>query len=605
MKYIFILQILLLTSFGISAQTDYYWYKGEKVFLTKIPGKKFIIYQNIQDTSGLKKITELPDAIIIGHGIFKTSKSIVTYKGKKNESQNWAMLSSSLTSEKKLTEQDQIVYESNFYKTEQEVEAGLSHLFYVKLKNPTDANILEQLASENNVEIIGNNKFMPLWYTLSCTKYSKGNALEMANVFYESNLFAGSEPDLMTDDTPFCTNDPHFNEQWGLNNSGQYGGTGIDINFCQSRQITTGDQNIVIAVLDQGFEMNHPDFANVHAQSFDTESGTSPAQVLGDHGTACAGIIGANSNNSIGISGIAPDCQIMSISNSLAGIPNSRQRRADGINFAWQNGAAVISNSWGSSVQFQIIDDAIDNALTQGRNGLGTVVVFAAGNDNGGVSYPANSNSEIITVGALSPCGERKSPNSCDGETTWGSNFGAELDIMAPGVLIPTTDRQGNNGYNPNVAIHNLSGGSLVNSDYTDDDYTVWFNGTSAACPHVAAIAGLILSRNSHLTQLQVANIIESTAQKVGGYNYQNTVGRPNGTWDDEMGYGLVDAFAAVQACPTTTIENQTITTDTHVYCDRQYSRKLLWSIEKTLNHEKSEVQYRVYVSIDYFRNGM
>ena len=98
-------------------------------------------------------------------------------------------------------------------------------------------------------------------------------------------------------------------------------------------------------------------------------------------------------------------------------------------------------------MQFQIIDDAIDNALTQGRNGLGTVVVFAAGNDNGGVSYPANSNSEIITVGALSPCGERKSPNSCDGETTWGSNFGAELDIMAPGVLIPTTDRQGNNGY--------------------------------------------------------------------------------------------------------------------------------------------------------------
>ena len=89
--------------------------------------------------------------------------------------------------------------------------------------------------------------------------------------------------------------------------------------------------------MDQGFEMNHPDFANVHAQSFDTESGTSPAQVLGDHGTACAGIIGANSNNSIGISGIAPDCQIMSISNSLAGIPNSRQRRADGINFAWQN----------------------------------------------------------------------------------------------------------------------------------------------------------------------------------------------------------------------------------------------------------------------------
>lgn len=84
---------------------------------------------------------------------------------------------------------------------------------------------------------------------------------------------------------------------------------------------------------------------------------------------------------------------------------------------------------------------------------MGCVVIFASGNDNNGVNYPANSNPNILTVGAMSPCGERKNPNSCDGEN-WGSNFGTELDIVAPGVLIPTTDRQGNNGYNPNLPIH-------------------------------------------------------------------------------------------------------------------------------------------------------
>ena len=236
----------------------------------------------------------------------------------------------------------------------------------------------------------------------------------------------------------------------------------------------------------------------------------------------------------------------MSISNSFSATPNSRQKRADGINFAWQHGASVISNSWTSGVRYQIIDDAITNALTYGRNGLGCVVVFAAGNDNSSVDYPANSNPEIIAVGAINQCGERKSYTSCDGETGWGSNYGTEIDIAAPGVLIPTTDRTGSDGYNPNTPLHTGNGGSLIASDYSNRDYTVWFNGTSAACPHVAGTAALMLSVNPCLTQRDVSDIIESTAQKVGGYNYQIVTGRPNGTWANQLGYGLLDANAAV-----------------------------------------------------------
>jgi hypothetical protein len=99
---------------------------------------------------------------------------------------------------------------------------------------------------------------------------------------------------------------------------------------------------------------------------------------------------------------------------------------------------------------------------------------------------------------------------------------------MAPGVLIPTTDRQGSNGY-------------------VTGDYILNFNGTSSACPHVAGVAALVLSVNPNLTGQQVRDIIESTAQKVGEYTYQPTADRPNGTRNDQMGYGLVDAYAAVK----------------------------------------------------------
>ena len=113
------------------------------------------------------------------------------------------------------------------------------------------------------------------------------------------------------------------------------------------------------------------------------------------------------------------------------------------------------------------------------------------------------------------------------------SNYGSELDVVAPGVNIPTTDLLGNSGYAPT-------------------DYNLAFEGTSAACPHVSAIASLILSINPNLTNSQVSDIIESTARKIGGYSYNTNINRPNGTWNNEMGYGLVNAEAAVIAAQQT-----------------------------------------------------
>ncbi|MEM9687246.1 MAG: S8 family serine peptidase, partial [Bacteroidota bacterium] len=556
-----------LTAIGQSNPDYFYYYKNKKVPLERNTDYIYLVMQpNVSSQTQLKVVLG-SDVEITKFGQSNVGRTLRTANSTTTRSSEyWAEVK--LNSRLPYTEQlnrlkdnPSIALVAPYFKTKTETKIGLSNYFYVKLRSEYDLNVLLETAESTQTQIVGQNKFMPLWYTLKCTGTSYYNALEAANFFYESGRFAAAEPDLMVDallNTVATTasksdealylvpNDPLYGNQWGLNNTGQNGGTaGIDVNAEAAWDITTGNSGVVVAVLDHGFEMNHPDLAaNTFGTGFDTVNGIVPSVVRGSHGTACAGIVGAVQNNSLGVSGVAPNTSLMSVSSSLLLTPNIRQELADGINWSWQNGADIISNSWGSDLLAStLIDNAITNALTNGRGGLGTIIVFATGNNNGPVSYPANSNPDIIAVGAMSPCGERKNPNSCDGEGWWGSNFGNTLDVIAPGVLIPTTDRQGAAGYD-------------------NDDYADTFNGTSSACPHVAGVAALVLGVNPNLTVQEVNTIIEQSAQKVGGYNYQNTPGRPNGTWDDEAGYGLVDAHAAVllaQNCQDNLVVNQDV----------------------------------------------
>ena len=496
--------ILLFVFSNLLLFSQYYWYQGKQIPITE-GSKRYVLFiaQENGQSGQFKQIGETPIPSI-KWGIQESDSPMPSG----------------------------VIYSSPSYKVAHDsIDVYITERFYVKLKHSNDDSLLQKYALDNNVEIV-QVASVHLWYILSCTEQTKGNSLQIANLFYESGLFAAAQPEFINAYRVTCTNDMYFNEQWNLKNTGQHvpAYSGIDINYCEAHAITTGNSSVIIAVFDQGVELTHEDL-NVYSISYNTETASSPSVVLGDHGTACAGIIGAQANNDIGVAGIAPDCPIMSISNSLSFLTNSN-KIADGFMFAATHGASVISNSWYSMVCDNLITDAINYALTQGREGKGCVVVFASGNDDSSVNYPANSIDDIIVVGAVSPCAMRKQPFYCDETYMWGSNYGAELDIMAPGEYIPTTDLTGSAGYS---------------GAYPPYNYTMDFNGTSAACPQVAAVAGLILSENPYLTQKEVADIIESTAQKVGGYNYTTHSGRPNGTWNNEMGYGLVDAYAAVQ----------------------------------------------------------
>lgn len=358
-----------------------------------------------------------------------------------------------------------------FFRSEKGVEVGISHLFTVKLKSDKDFEKLDSIATKNKVKIVGSHTYRPLWHTLSCDVSSKGNALEMANAFFESGIFEHALPDIMEEfkffDTP---SDQRFPEQWNLLNTGQSGGTpDADINITGAWDVTKGSNSVVVAILDLGIQTNHPDLSNISSISYDADWGQSPAYCCLPHGMRTAGVIGAD-HNTIGIAGVSPDSPLMSITNSNVGAPSISIKWADAIDFAALNGASIINCSWGFYENYPEIEEAIDSATSSGRNGKGCIIVAASGNNNNNsLPYPA-AYSKTIAVGGTNRNDQRYSL----------ANYGNGLDVVAPAADVVTLDYNSN----PDNQIYN--------------DTIV--SGTSVAAPQVAGLASLILSVNNDLT---------------------------------------------------------------------------------------------------------
>ena len=303
------------------------------------------------------------------------------------------------------------------------------------------------------------------------------------------------------------TNDPSCNNQWYLNS----------IRAFDSWDITMGDSNTIVVIIDSGTDWTHSDigkgtdnYKNINELAgWDYISNTNNTITNNGHGTRVAGIVGAKTNNSKGISGISGgnnSSGITMISFCIGANAPDGSVLDDAIIDAVNLGAKVIQLSL-TVPPTNAINAAIDYAINHN-----VMIICASGNGHSStVAYPA-SNHKVLAVGATNRNNQRAS----------FSNYGALLSVVAPGVDIFSTSL--NNSYNSQ-------------------------NGTSFSAPIVSGISALVLSANPNLTGQEVRDIIEKTAQKVRPdlYSYNSDQSHSNGMWNNEMGYGLVDAYAAVR----------------------------------------------------------
>lgn len=453
-----------------------------------------------------------------------------------------------------LTRVDPIVHSPQQVRSANETEAGyifeneglyvaLTKELIVRLKEGVAYSEIERLLSGYSGVEIQQDRFDSRQYFITLKENPEPEVLNIANRLFETGLFEYAVPNFVHLDAlqGAAPNDMLYYMQWNLKNNANQG---LDIHAEDAWDITEGSPAIKIGLIDIGVDYNHEDLYNNLLPGYDVTGENTNGNITDEvywHGTACAGVMVAQKGNVKGIAGIAPNCKVVSIRFDKDGRSVTDKKCVDAINTAWQEAKVdVISNSW-SIGKSDAVDNAIKNAVSKGRGGKGCVVVFSSGNNNSSTITGPAALSEVITVGAIDRNGIRYGDPGCEARsdggtitTGSGSNHGEKLDVVAPGINIYST--------------------------FPNGDYRL-FSETSSACPHVAGIAALLLSFNPELTQQQVRSAIESTAQKVGSYTYADNTNHPQGKWNSKMGYGLVDAHAALlKICANIKIENTTIT---------------------------------------------
>jgi serine protease len=286
--------------------------------------------------------------------------------------------------------------------------------------------------------------------------------------------------------------------------------------------VAVGNPDTSIVVIDDGCDTQHPDLAaamlgGLDVLDDDDDPSYAPNVAGNEHGTACSGIIAAVGDNKLGIAGVCPTCRLRCVrlfDRSHALIPVSSDIRA--FDFAYESGAAVVSNSWGFAEPQPVpnmVRAAIQELLESGRGGKGAVVVFAAGNENREIdAEEIAAIPGVLNVGAV---------NFFD-EAAPFSNYGESLSLTAPtGTL--TTDISGPDG-----------------SDKSD--YTSLFGGTSSACPVVAGVAALVASAVPDRTGMEISAALISSARSAP-YATPDAMGH-----DPMYGHGIVDPSAALMA---------------------------------------------------------
>jgi hypothetical protein len=300
----------------------------------------------------------------------------------------------------------------------------------------------------------------------------------------------------------FMPNDPLFDQQWGL----------ATINAPRAwRCGFGGSRDVVVAVVDTGVDLDHPEFQDKLVPGRDFANGDNQPNDDNGHGTHVAGVIGATADNGEGVAGVAWDTSIMPLKTLRADGSGFVSWSTDAVIWAADNGADIINLSLGSIWQLQSFQDAVNYAHNKG------VLVVASAGNCGDSSFQQNGceyQDQPTYPGAYANVMAVASTNAADGQSTF-STQGSYVDIAAPGTAVLSSLQDGDYGY---------------------------LSGTSQAAPHVAGLAALVKADHPDYTPDQIANTIQSTAVDLGASG-----------WDAQYGYGRIDAAAALEGTVSTT----------------------------------------------------
>lgn len=425
-------------------------------------------------------------------------------------------------------------------------EIGVDDRVFVEFGGKPSRRRVKSVEREHGLRAIWQFPEMPGGVVFQVTSDAKENPMKIANRLHHSRACRTAEPCLVEAKAARAVpSDPSFRRQWHLLNTGQGGGTpGADCNAPAAWDYTWGDPKITIAIIDDGFDLQHPDLRGADKvrhpyDATERDNNPSPGAFSDNHGTACAGVAIASRGGDGLTVGTAPDCSWMPIRH--AGEMGDFEE-ALAFYHAYRNGADVISCSWGppdnAYNEFwpmpSITRYVIDLCVKRGRGGKGIPVLFAAGNGNEPLALDGYANyKNVIAVAA----------STNQDEKAWYSDYGKNVWVCAPsngGTLgVYTTDRTGYRGYS------------------SDSDYVADFGGTSSSTPLVAGVVGLMLAVNPKLTVSKIKSILKRTAVKIGieqAYEYEDHWGD---WYSDEydsrghsqvFGWGCVDAGAAVAA---------------------------------------------------------
>ncbi len=391
----------------------------------------------------------------------------------------------------------------------------------VKFKPGVGEDVIAKLNSRHDCGVLRISRFAG-FRRLRISR--KKTVSEMVQLYKKDPNVEYAEPNYIAY-AFWVPNDQYYPLQWHMDNP-VYGG----INTQKAWDITWGDPSVIVAVIDTGVAYEDytqtvriryyraPDLAlTSFVAGYDFVNDDTHPNDDNGHGTHVTGTVAQSTHNSIGVAGVAFKCSIMPLKVLDKYGSGTYADVADGIRFAADKGAKVINLSLGGSSDSITLKDAVAYAYDKG------VTIVAASGNNGSpdtISYPAAYDAYCIAVGAT----------RYDETVAYYSNRGSSLDLVAPGGDL-TVD-QNNDGYGDGVLQQTFSN--------TYDNWGYWFyQGTSMAAPHVSGVSALIISKGIATTPDKVREVLQSTAEDKGLAGL-----------DEEYGYGIVDAFAALTWVP-------------------------------------------------------